>query len=120
MIPTLRSLPDPDALSAYLADRYGLGFTGCTLLRSLVNDVYELATGDARYILKLYRYDGRDPGEIRWETGLSAHLNAAGLLVPRVLLLPGEDPVGRLSPGRRRTALTFTAWSQAIRRESQG
>jgi hypothetical protein len=62
MIPTLRSLPDPDALSACLADRYGLGFTGCTLLRSLVNDVYELTTGDARYILKLYRHDGRDPG----------------------------------------------------------
>lgn len=41
MIPRLRSVPDPHALSTHLADRDGLGFTGCPLLRSLVNDVYE-------------------------------------------------------------------------------
>ena len=58
MIPTMRSLPAPHALGAHLADRYGLGFTGCTLLRSLVNDVYELTTGDARYVLKR---SGRNP-----------------------------------------------------------
>lgn len=96
MIPSLRSLPDPEALRAHLADRYGLGFTGCTLLRSLVNDVYELTADDARYILKLYRHDGRDPDEIRWETGLSAHLLTAGLLVPPIHPLPGGDPVGLL------------------------
>ncbi|WP_329482361.1 phosphotransferase [Kribbella sp. NBC_01484] len=95
MIPTMRSLPAPHALSAHLADRYGLGFTGCTLLRSLVNDVYELTTGDARYVLKLYRHDGRDPDEIRWEAGLWAHLQTAGLQVPPVLLSDGE-PVGLL------------------------
>ena len=115
MIPTLRSLPDPDALSAYLADRYGLGFTGCTLLRSLVNDVYELTTGDARYILKLYRYDGRDPGEIRWETGLSAHLNAAGLLVPRVLFLPGERGTGRVPRCRRQLPFAVPAATRRCR-----
>ena len=92
MIPTMRSLPDPHALSTHLADRYGLGFTGCTLLRSLVNDVYELTTGDARYVLKLYRHDGRDPDEIRWEAGLSAHLRTAGLQVPPVSCCPTEMP----------------------------
>ena len=96
MMPTLRSLPDPRALGAHLAGRYGLGFTSCTLLRSLVNDVYELTTADARYVLKLYRHDGRHPDEIRWETGLSAHLQANGVLVPRVVLLPDGEPVGLL------------------------
>jgi len=96
MIPTARSLPDPRAPSAHLADRYDLGFTRCTLLRSLVNDVHELTTADARYVLKLYRHDGRDSGEIRWEKRLSAHPRAAGLRVPPVLSLPDGDSVGLL------------------------
>jgi Ser/Thr protein kinase RdoA (MazF antagonist) len=92
----LRSLPDPAALTPYLRDRYGIGFTSCTLLRSLVNDVYELTTADARYILKLYRYGGHGPDGIRWETGLSAHLIAGGLATPAVRPLPDGDPVGLL------------------------
>ncbi|GAB2633619.1 phosphotransferase enzyme family protein [Kribbella swartbergensis] len=96
MFPTLRSLPDSGALTTYLSDRYGLGLTGCTLLRSLVNDVYEVASKDARYILKLYRYGGRAADEIRWETGLSAHLIANGLPTPRVVPLPDGDSVGLL------------------------
>ncbi|MEV0290863.1 MULTISPECIES: phosphotransferase [unclassified Kribbella] len=89
-------MPDPTALTPYLSDRYGVTFTGCTLLRSLVNDVYELTTADARYILKLYRYGGRHPDEIRWETGLSAHLVANGLPTPAVRALPDGDQVGLL------------------------
>jgi Ser/Thr protein kinase RdoA (MazF antagonist) len=96
VFPTLRSLPEPAALTTYLRDRYGLGFTGCTLLRSLVNDVYEVITADARFVLKLYRYGGRAPDEIRWETGLSAHLVANGLRTPRVVALPDGDAVGLL------------------------
>lgn len=44
MFAALRSLPDPTALTPHLSDRYGVAFTGCTLLRSLVNDVYEPRT----------------------------------------------------------------------------
>ncbi|WP_410786012.1 hypothetical protein [Kribbella sp. C-35] len=43
MLPTLRSLPAPDALATELGTRYNLTFTSCTLLRSLVNDVYQPA-----------------------------------------------------------------------------
>ena len=92
----MRSLPDPEALAAELGARYHLGFTSCTLLRSLVNDVYELATDDARYVLKLYRYGRRGADEIRWETGLSEHLRASGVLAPPVLALPDGDTVGLL------------------------
>ncbi len=96
MLPTLRSLPDPDAFATYLRKLYGIDFTGCTLLRSLVNDVCELTADDARYILKLYRYDGRTPAEIRWETGLSAHLITNELRVPPVVTLPDGEQVGLL------------------------
>ncbi|TCO49287.1 Ser/Thr protein kinase RdoA (MazF antagonist) [Kribbella antiqua] len=96
MLPTLRSLPAPEALATYLGKRYGIPFTGCTLLRSLVNDVYLVAAKDARYVLKLYRYGGRQPDEVRWETGLSAHLVAHGLLTPAVHPLPDGDPAGSL------------------------
>ena len=102
MIPTLRSLPDPLALRNHLAGVYDLPFTTCTLLRSLVNDVYELAAPDARHVLKLYRTGGWEPAEILWETGLSAHL-AADLPVPRVHLLADGNEVGLLdsAEGRR-------------------
>jgi Ser/Thr protein kinase RdoA (MazF antagonist) len=96
VIPTVRSLPDPSALAAQLGERYGLRFTSCTLLRSLVNDVYELGAADARYVLKLYRYGWRDADEIRWETGLSAHLRASGVLAPPVVPLADGDTVGML------------------------
>lgn len=88
----LRSLPTPDALREHLAAAYGVPFTGCTLLRSLVNDVYELTAPGGRFVLKLYRAGGRSAAEIRWETALAAHLLAAGLAVPRpVPLVDGTD-----------------------------
>ena len=96
MLPTLRSLPDPAALTKHLSKIYGIEFTGCSLLRSLVNDVYELTADDTHYVLKLYRHGGHTPAEIHWETGLSAHLIANGVQVPPVLPLPDGEPVGLL------------------------
>ncbi|GAA1604392.1 MULTISPECIES: phosphotransferase enzyme family protein [Kribbella] len=96
MIRTFRSLPDPTALAAGIGPRYGVTFVHCELRRTLVNDVYELATDDARYVLKLYQYGRRTANEIRWETGLSAHLAAAGLRTPHVVELLDGDTVGLL------------------------
>ena len=96
MIATLRSLPDPQALGNHLAEVYGLPLTGCTLLRSFVNDVYEVATPDARYVLKLYRAGRWQEAEIRWETGLSAHLVKSGLTVPQPVSLADGTDVGVL------------------------
>jgi Ser/Thr protein kinase RdoA (MazF antagonist) len=96
VFPTLRSLPDPGALRDELTAVYGIPFASCTLLRSLVNDVYELTANDEKYIAKLYRSGGWEPDEIRWETGLSAHLTASGVPVPRVRPLADGTEVGLL------------------------
>ena len=50
MIKTLRSLPDPEALRDHMAEVYGIGFSACTLIRSLVNDVYQLAGPEQSYV----------------------------------------------------------------------
>ncbi|WP_433010758.1 phosphotransferase enzyme family protein [Kribbella sp. CA-294648] len=96
MFPTLRSLPDPEALRGRLAEVYGLPFTDCTLLRSLVNDVYEVTAPDARYVLKLYRANHWTVQEIRWETRLLRQLVRAGLQVPEVVVLADGSEVGVL------------------------
>jgi Ser/Thr protein kinase RdoA (MazF antagonist) len=110
VIPATRSLPDPSALAAHLGERYGLRFTSCTLLRSLVNDVYELATDDTRYVLKLYQHGWREAGEIRWETGLSAHLRSAGVLAPTVVPLLDGDTVGLLGTPEGPRAFTLSTY----------
>jgi Ser/Thr protein kinase RdoA (MazF antagonist) len=72
MVRTLRSLPHPDSLRDHLAEVYALPFTGCSLVRSLVNDVYRVTTPTGAFVLKLYA--GRPVADIRWEAGLSGHL----------------------------------------------
>ncbi|GAA1634443.1 phosphotransferase enzyme family protein [Kribbella alba] len=96
MIPTLRSLPDPQALAAQVKRAYALQVTEIHLLRSLVNDVYEVGTEGGRYVLKLYRSAGWTPSEVHWEGDLSAHLDRSGLVVPQVQPLADGSPVGLL------------------------
>jgi Ser/Thr protein kinase RdoA (MazF antagonist) len=109
VIATLRSLPDPRALGHHLGEVYGLPSPRCTLLRSLVNDVYEVVTADGRHVLKLYRAGRWSMDEIRWETGLSAHLGRAGLVVPQAVSLADGTEVGMLdTPEGERAFVLFT------------
>jgi Ser/Thr protein kinase RdoA (MazF antagonist) len=110
MLPVLRSLPDPDALATHLGHLYGIEFTGCTLLRSLVNDVYDATAANGRYVVKLYRSGGWASAEIRWETGLSAHLSAAGLPVPPIVALPGGELTGVLDAPEGPRPFTVSAF----------
>ncbi|WP_112248217.1 phosphotransferase enzyme family protein [Kribbella monticola] len=96
MIKTSRSLVDPVALRDHLSEVYGIDFRGCTLIRSLVNDVYHLANSEHSYVLKLYRAGGRPPAEVRWEAELATHLSNAGLAVPQVVPLADGSEVGLL------------------------
>jgi Ser/Thr protein kinase RdoA (MazF antagonist) len=96
VIPTLRSLPVPQALRAHLQHAYGFEITGCALLRSLVNDVYEIGTPKRRMLLKLYRAGNWSIDEVSWEVELAAHLAAGGVPVPQVQPLADGKLVGKL------------------------
>ncbi|WP_020580408.1 phosphotransferase [Actinopolymorpha alba] len=68
---------------------------GCVLVRSLVNDVYEVTTGQGRYVLKVYRHDHRSAEEVTWELECATHLAMCGLPVaraPRLVPVPHHHP----------------------------
>jgi Ser/Thr protein kinase RdoA (MazF antagonist) len=95
MIPVYRSLLDPAGLVELVRRGYGLDVVGCTLVRSFVNDVYELATPAARYVLKVYRHGFWSVDEVAWEGELAAYLAGAG--VPIARMVPRAD--GALAAG---------------------
>lgn len=84
---TLRSLFTTDAVTQTVRTAYGLDVTSCTLIRSFVNDVYEITTPERRCALKLYEYGGWSPEEVAWEQELIAHLAASGVPVSPVVPL---------------------------------
>lgn len=84
IIPVSHSLPDPAALATFVADQYAIGLpASCSLLRSYVNDVYDLSTASGRYAVKVYRLGWRTVPEIAWEIDLLHHLDAEGVPVAR-------------------------------------
>lgn len=87
----LRSLPTPEAVAALVGARYGLNVRSCVLLRSLANEVYQIGTDDARYVLKLYRHGGWSADEVAWEQDLVVHVINCGVACPApVPLLDGS------------------------------
>ncbi|ONI68500.1 aminoglycoside phosphotransferase [Kribbella sp. ALI-6-A] len=95
MVRIERSLPRPDDLRDHLAEAYRLPFTGCTLLRSLVNDVYRLTTATGDYVIKLYAV--RPLPEIRWEAELSIHLSQHQVATPPLIPLGDGASAGVLA-----------------------
>ena len=74
------SIPAADALAAGLMRDYPLaGDINCRLFMSGVNDVYAVAVGPDRYVLKVYRRGWRTPGEVRYEIDLLAHHAEGGV-----------------------------------------
>lgn len=85
MLAVYRSLLDPAGLTGLVRRAYGLDVVGCTLIRSFVNDVYQLATRDARYVLKVYRHGFWSVPEVAWEGELAAYLAGTGVPVARAV-----------------------------------
>ena len=110
MPPTLRSLIAPSALSDLLRSSHGLGSADCVLIRSFVNDVYQVAAADRTdaYALKVYQSGRWSPDEVRWELELVGHVASAGVPVPRIVPLVNGAPCGILdaAEGPRVYALT--------------
>lgn len=97
VIPTLRSLPTTEAIAELVRHHYGLHIDQCILIRSFVNEVYELRTQDARYVLKLYHHGGWSTDEVAWEGELVEHLAANRVAVARVLRQTSGDLVGEVA-----------------------
>jgi Ser/Thr protein kinase RdoA (MazF antagonist) len=68
--------------------RYGLTVRSCVLLRSLANEVYQVAADDRGYAFKLYRHGGRSVGEVAWEQDLVAHVISRGVPCAAPVPLP--------------------------------
>lgn len=113
--PTQRSVFTLGAVRDEIADAYGLGVTGCTLLRSFVNDVYAISTPGGRYVLKVYRHGFWSPGEVAWELELTRHLLCSGVPVPEVVPLADGRVLGVIDApeGQRAYALTTFVESAA-------
>lgn len=71
--------PAQKAVADLVRRSYGLDVTGCALVRSLVNDVYEVTTPKGRYVLKVYHHGGWSTNEVAWEYELVAHVRASGI-----------------------------------------
>jgi Ser/Thr protein kinase RdoA (MazF antagonist) len=102
MIRTQRSMADPSALAALVAERYGLDVTGCVLLRSLVNDVYRVDTTDGPRVLKVYRAGGHSLADVTWELDLAAALGP--------LVAPGIGPAGVIEAAEGPRPYALWAW----------
>jgi len=89
MVAVYRSLLDPQALAELVGETYRVPVERCTLIRSFVNDVYEVS-GQRRYVLKVYRHGFWSRDEVAWECGLARHLAEAGVPVARPVGAPGE------------------------------
>jgi Ser/Thr protein kinase RdoA (MazF antagonist) len=82
MISCVRSVPTTAAVAELVGRWYGVDVADCVLLRSLVNDVYEVSAGDRqRYVLKVYQHGGWSTEEVEWEQELVAHAAASGSAV---------------------------------------
>jgi Ser/Thr protein kinase RdoA (MazF antagonist) len=80
MIGCLRSLPSTAAVAELVGSRYGVDVVEARLVRSFVNDVCEVRSGDGRrYVLKVYQHGGWSTEEVRWEQELVTHLAASGV-----------------------------------------
>lgn len=108
MSQVLRSIYTPEAVAETVRGSYGLDVTRCTLIRSFVNDVYEIEMASRRYVLKVYHHGGWSAEEVAWEQELVTHLAASGIAVSRAVPLAGGELVGVLDApeGPRPFAMT--------------
>ncbi len=96
-VPTLRSVPTAEGIADLVRRRYGLNVSECHLVRSFVNEVYEVLTPAQRFVLKLYHHGGWTVDEVGWEAELVDHLVASGVPVAPVVPMASGQPVGELA-----------------------
>jgi Ser/Thr protein kinase RdoA (MazF antagonist) len=95
--PTLRSITTAEGIADVVRRRYDMDVNACVLVRSFVNDVYEIRTPRQRFVLKLYRHNGWSVDEVGWEAELVEHLFANGIPVSPVVPMTSGRAVGQLA-----------------------
>lgn len=107
--PVVHSVLDPQALQSEVAAHFALGAPdSCVLLRSWINEVYQLQIGGQPFILKVYRRGWRSADEVGYEVALMRHLAAKGLAVAPPIDRRDGNPVHVLAaPEGPRPALLF-------------
>jgi len=111
----LRSLPTAEAVGAFAGERYGLTVRSCVLLRSLANEVYQVAADDRRYAFKLYRHGGRSVGEVAWEQDLVAHVIGRGVPCAAPVPLPDGSPCGELDAPEGPRPFALSEWVEGTK-----
>jgi len=111
----LRSLPTAEAVGAIVGQRYGLTVRSCVLLRSLNNEVYQVAADDRRYAFKLYRHGGRFAGEVAWEQDLVAHVIGRGVPCAAPVPLPDGSPCGELDAPEGPRPFALSEWVEGTK-----
>lgn len=108
MIECARSLATSESLTDLVRRSYGLDVRSCVLVRTLVNDVYEVGAAGQRCVLKVYRAGGWSTDEVCWEQELAVHLGARGVPVAPAVPLSDGRLAGELAApeGPRPFALT--------------
>ncbi|WP_020576690.1 phosphotransferase enzyme family protein [Actinopolymorpha alba] len=97
MIQCLRSLPTPGAVGELVGNLYGIEVKDCVLVRTFVNDVYEVIADDGRrYVLKIYQQGGWSTDEVAWEQDLVSHVAECGVAVAASVPLIDGRPAGEL------------------------
>lgn len=81
LFPAAYSTLSPDALAAYLGQRYGFAETQCQFLVRGVGDTYEVKTATGKYILRVYRPSHRTRPQIVAEIELLLAATEAGVAV---------------------------------------
>lgn len=106
----MRSLPTIATITQLVVRHYGLEPVDVTLVRSFVNDVYRIETGEAVCALKLYGPGRFTADEVRWEQQFARHLSAAGIPVAAATTMQGGDVVGSIDAPEGERPFAMTAW----------
>lgn len=111
----LRSLPTAEAVGAFVGERYGLTARSCVLVRSLNNEVYQVAADDRRYAFKLYRHGGRTVGEVAWEQDLVAHVIGCGIPCAAPVPLPDGSLCGEMDAPEGPRPFALSEWVEGTK-----
>lgn len=120
--PTVRvthSVPDADDLADLIARHYALPAAAHVRFhRRGLTDVYMVASGDEKYVLRVQRRGWRTDSDVRWEADLLRHLRECGVRVTVCIpTVEGEPFIAVRAPEGRRQVMLLTFAAGRLLRE---